>query len=138
MLLQSKSHQTASAAMRVRLEKQEIDKLLKKVRERKRVGLARDPNIRLDDLNRPSWPRKWSVHQTPNQKRFADNELFIMQNPIVVTGIRRKYGDHFGTPGKGPGHQWNQPLERMDQAPYVRDAPLSQTLDAADGQQIKI
>lgn len=139
MLLQSKSHQTASAAMRVRLEKQEIDKLLRKVRERKRVSLVRDPSIRLDGASRPFQPRRWSVHQpTPSQQRLAANEAFIVQNPIVVTGIRRKSTEHIVAPLPAPHQQLNHTFEQVDQTLYARDAQLSRTLEADASQKIKI
>lgn len=94
MLLAGRSkHAAGLAAMHVRLEKQEIDKLLKRVRERKRASLAPDPNIKLDAgyLHQ----RKWSVHQqfvSPQQQfLFAQQESnFISKNPIVIKGIKRR------------------------------------------------
>jgi len=95
MPLQSKGVESAGNALRIRLEKQEIDKLLRKVRERKQISLVPDPNVRLDRFSNHFHSRNMSVHYlTPSMKPMAFNSMSLMNtispNPIRIAGIKRK------------------------------------------------
>lgn len=76
--------------MKVKVEKEEIDKLLRRVREHKRFSFAQDPNIRLDKRNHFN-SRNFSVNYATadNKQKYTVNQDMLMQNPVTIKGITK-------------------------------------------------
>lgn len=106
---------------RIRLEKAEIDKLLRRVRQNRHISLKLDPNIKLDH----TMPHVKSNHMFSSSSNHLDANDVRNASPVQVTSIKKLHMRHASV---APGDISPISLSRQYSLPIRRGSGIMASL----------